>query len=559
MLWGGMTSIGCKQNPNSSSSADEQEETSTREKRGFMAGSRADNMTVAIESLPKSFAPARADDPFERHVVYNLFEGLVMPASTTREAASPADRVRPGVAQSWEITDEGRTYTFNLRREATWSDGKPIKASDFLYAWKRALDPDREVTNAYVLDVIEGAEAYRRGETEDWNTVGLETPDPYTLVVHLDEPTPHFLEMMTLPVTFPLPRASVQKHGDQWARPEHVQTNGAYDVAEYSPDRGEVLLEARSSYWQSSATDIKEAVFRAISDDTEAIEAYRQGELHWIAGDLSVHAVSEVRDHDDHVREPLLGTVYFQFNPTDGVATHQLEVRRALTRTLSRERIAQNVFDDLVQEAVGLVPPEISNYESFADLEYDVESARTSLEEANLSEKPLELTLLYRHTPDGERLAGAVQEIWHNNLGVDIQPEEVSPENFREALREQNYDIALRSTIAPYADPSAFLAPRHFPLEGWPNREYREIFSELRTVSQIDKRTNLFQESEEYLLGAAIATPVYHPTSHMLVAESLQGLEPHNRGLHLLKDLSFDETAAFDGEDSNGRSSSDDP
>jgi oligopeptide transport system substrate-binding protein len=545
LLIGTLALGGCqRQSESDSEQTDSEQQT---QQRAFLAGAQADDVTAALDRIPKALDPSRVDNTAERHLAYNLFEGLVMPARTTEGAETSDDRIRAGLADDWETSDDATTYTFHLRKGAQWSDGDSVTAGDVLYGWKRALDPDRDVPNDRLLDCIRGAEAFRRGETDDWNDVGVETPDPRTLVVRLRSPTPDFLERMAHPVAFPHPTHVVEQHGDQWTTPDHFETNGAYELAEYAPDRSEVVLEANSAYWDAPAVSIDRVVFRAIPDDERAVDAYRDERLHWIAYPLSVAAASSVRDHRDYTRHELLSTTYLQFDAgAEESATADPTIRRALSAAISREKLAENVFDGFVEPARGFVPAALNGYQSVTDLTYDVERARELLEEAGETGESMNLVLLYPRSPDAVRLADAIREIWANNLGVEVTLEEARPARFRERVANREYDVAMREMLAPTSDPATILAPWHFESARWSHPEYDEMMAEITGLSPSKKRTNLVQRAEELLLDRAPVLPVYHAEMHGLVAESLQGFEPHDRNVHLLKDLSLDETAPLD-------------
>src|SRR5690554_3119464 len=231
------------------------------------AGSKASTFTFVAEADPETFDTAKMTGAPEGRIAMQLFEGLLVPGPTTEGLDDPADLIRPGVAKSFDVSEDGKTYTFYLREDAKWSNGDPVTAADFVYSWKRILTPGFPADYVSMLYVIKGAEAYNKSKDEnpDWETVGIRSPDPLTLEVELVNPTPFFPELIAFYTFFPVPEKAVEEFGEQWTRPENIITNGAYEMTSYISQK-EIKLKKSETYWDAENVSIAEALVRIIPD-----------------------------------------------------------------------------------------------------------------------------------------------------------------------------------------------------------------------------------------------------------------------------------------------------
>jgi oligopeptide transport system substrate-binding protein len=345
----------------------------------FVAGSKADMLTFALAADPETFDTAKMSGAPEGRISFNLFEGLMMPNVTTEELEDPSEIVVYGVAESHELSEDGKTYTFNLREDAKWSNGEALTAQDFVESWKRVLTPGFAADYASMLYVIDGAEAFNKKETEDWSTVGVKALDEHTLQVKLRAPTPYFLELLAFYTFFPTPKSVIDEHGDDWTKPENIVTNGPYELASYEPQQ-ELVLEKNSDYWGADDLAIDKAKFRIIPDANARVTAYKTGELHWVSG-LPVAQITGLLTHPDHYQEPMLGTYYYRINVSDeNSPLANPKVRRALSMAIDRDSLVNNTLNGLYEVATSYVPP-MAGYESTTTTEYSIKSARDLLDE----------------------------------------------------------------------------------------------------------------------------------------------------------------------------------
>ncbi|MFB6350503.1 MAG: peptide ABC transporter substrate-binding protein [Bradymonadaceae bacterium] len=503
--------------------------------------------TYALSDDPETFDTAKMSGAPEGRVAFNIFEGLLTPAKTTKGAKSSEDLVRPGVAKNWKVSDDGKTYTFHLREDAKWSNGQPVTAQDFAYAWKRAITPGFPADYAQLLNVIKNAEAYNTGEISDFSKVGVETPDKHTLVVHLKHPTPYFLELCAFYTFFPQPKKVIEKHGEKWTRSKNIVTNGPYILKSYKPQQ-EIVLEKNPDYWDAENVDIERAKLRIIKDKNAVVNAYKTGELDWTGTRLPISQISSLLMHDDYNREPMLGIYYYRINVTnEDSPLNNPKVRRALGLAVDRGSIVENVLNGLYDRANSFVPKNMPGYESTTTTNFDVKKARKLLAEAGYPEGEgfPTITVLYNTDKNHKLVAESIQAMWKKNLGVDIELQNKEWKTYLEDIDNLNYQIARAGWIGDYNDPMTFLdmwvTGNGNNDTGWSNDKYDSLIAKARETTDEDKRRKILQEAETLLMEKGPVIPIYDLSNNMLLSSDVKGFNPHNRNIHLLKDLSFAE------------------
>lgn len=514
----------------------------------FKAGANADMFTFVVAADPETFDTAKMSGAPEGRLAMQIFEGLMVPAPSTEGVTKSSELVRPGVAESYEVSDDGKTYTFKLREDAKWSNGDAVTAKDFEYSWKRILTPGFPADYSSMLYVIEGAEEFNKAEEGegDWSKVGVKAPDDQTLVVTLNNPTPYFPELVAFYTFFPVPKGAVEEHGDAWTKPENIITNGAYKLAQYEPQK-ELLLEKNEHYWGADDVDIDKAKARIISDRNAVTNAYRAGELHWTGTSLPVSQISSFVAHPDYRRDPLLGVYYFRTNVSkkDSPLTNPT-VRKALSMAVDRELLVDDVLSGLYEKANSYVPANMAGYESTTKTEYNPKKAKELLEEAGYGEGGKafpEVELLYNTDENHKLVAEAVQKQWDRNLGIKAKLVNKEWKMYLKDVDNLEYEIARAGWIGDYNDPMTFLSMWETGDgnndTGWSNEEYDNLIDQARAEADVAKRQQILQKAETILLEEGPVIPIYFYTNNVLVARRLEGYEPHNRDIHLLKYMSL--------------------
>ncbi len=518
------------------------------ERRGgedFVAGYNADMFTFAVAADPQTLDPGRMSGAPEGRIAFNIFEGLMMPGPSTQDLENPDDVVVPGVAHSFDVSDDGRVYTFHLREEARWSNGDPVTAHDFEWSWRRVLTPNFPGDYVQMLWILENGQEYSQGEIDDWSQVGVKVLDDHTLEVTIREPTPYFPQLVAFYTFYPVPRAVVEEHGIRWTRPENIISNGAYVLADYRPQR-DMLLEKNPHYWDRDNVKMERARVRIIDDINAVVNAYRTGMLHWTGTSLPVAQIAGLLTHPDYVREPMLGTYYFRMNVSD--PDHVLadnRVRQALAMAVDRRSLVEETMNNLYYVADTFVPP-MEGWESgSARLEYNPSRARALLAEAGFpdGEGFPQVEFLYNVDENHKLIAEAVQAMWQRNLGIGITLNNKEWRTYLQDMSTLNYEIARAGWIGDYNDPTTFLdlweSTNGNNNTGWANEEYDDLLAQARLETDPETRLQLLQRAEEIVMREGPVIPIFFYTNNFLVSRQLEGFEPHNRDIHLLRYLSL--------------------
>ncbi len=461
---------------------------------------------------PETLDPALATALIEVRLLAALFEGLVRVDPMTGEVVGAA-------ATGWDVLDGGRTYVFRLREGLAWSNGDPLGAADFAYAWARARDPATRAPNADLLAPIEAAEAEDGGRT---------------LRVRLASPRPDFPALLTLPVFLPVHRTSVELHGaDRFTRPGNLVSNGPFRLVAWQVNRG--LRLERSERWHGAAgVELKTIEASTVASGPSGFNLYETGAADLVF-DVPSHVVPYVRGRADFVGGPRLGTYFVRMNTTRP-PLDDARVRRALALAIDRDAICERITRGGERPAATFVPPGLPGYEGPGAhaLAYDPGRARAQLDAAGYPSGAglREIEYLY----DGD-LHGAIGEAleaaWRKELGVRIRLRKMERKVALGAVRRLEYDLARSSWVADYPDARNFLGI--FRAESGNNRTgFRDArFEELLEAEDLPA-------AEARLLEAAPIAPIFFYANADLIAPRLRGFVPNPLNLVVWQDLRTD-------------------
>lgn len=507
----------------------------------FVAGYNTDMFTFAVAADPQTLDPSRMSGAPEGRIAFNIFEGLMMTGPTTEDLDDPSQLVVPGVAKSFDISEDGRVYTFYLREDARWSNGEPVTAHDFERSWKRVLTPDFPGDYVQLLWIIENGEEYSTGKLTDWSKVGVKSLDDRTLEVTLTAPTPFFPELVAFYTFFPVPVDVIEEHGVRWTRPENIVSNGPYVLAEYRPQR-DMLLKANPHYWDRESLAITEARVRIIDDTNATVNAYRTGALHWTGTSLPVAQIASLLTHPDYTTEPMLGVYYFRITVNDEESPlSDWRVRRALSLAIDRTSLVEETMNNLYEEANTFVPP-MEMWTSIAEpVKYNVAEAKRLMAEAGYPDGQgfPNIEFLYNTDENHKLIAEAVQDMWLRNLGVRITLVNKEWRTYLQDTSTMNYQMARAGWIGDYNDPTTFLelweTDNGNNNTGWSDEDYDRYLNLARQEPDPAVRLRYLQEAEKIVMERGPVIPIYYYTNNFLVSRHLEGFEPHNRDIHLLR------------------------
>lgn len=499
-------------------------------------GPRADLVWTAGPEV-ETLDPAKMTALQDGRVAEALFEGLTVPRS-------PDLKPVPGVAERWDISPDGLTYTFHLRKNACWSDGRPVTAEDFVYAWRRVLTPAVAASYAYMIfDYVRGAKAYYDAAAKDparadWSKVGVRTDGPYTLIVELEHPTAYFLDLVAFDTYLPVRRDNVERWGPRWTYAPNLISNGAYRLAEWQY-RSRMIWEKNPHYWNRDAVALGRIELRLFEDQNTALMAYETGavDLTAIVPALAQEPLLEARKagrRTDVLHAVNFGTYFYRFN-CSRAPFNDPRVRRALALAVDRRMIIDRGARGGQEPATTLVPPGVAAYPRPAGVTEDVAEARRLLAEAGypggrgLREFAVVVNKGLGHVP----IAELVQQQWRDRLGVSVRIEQVEWKFFLDKVQKIDYDVARGSWYGDYIDPNTFIdlfvTGGGNNQTGWSSARYDALVRQAARETDPAARLQRLADAERILLDEMPVLPLYFYTTMMLVRPGLEGVDGNLR------------------------------
>ena len=432
-------------------------------------------LTIINGAEPESLDPQIITGQPEYRVCQALGEGL-----TCRNGRG---QVEPGLAESWEVSPDGKVYTFHLR-DATWSNGEPIIAQDFSQSWERALNPKLGSQYTELFYPVQGAQEYNEGKLKDFSQVGVKVLDEHQLQVTLRNVTPFFLDLCSLPTLQPVYLPGIQRWGDNWIKPGKLVSCGAYCLLDWRiNDR--ISLQKNPRYWRAAQTKIDRIDLLPVNQATTAFNLFysRVADLIVDKGLIPSFFVAQIAHEPYFHSGPYLGVYFYRFNVNRKPLT-DLRVRKALAMSLDRARLVGRVTHAGERIADGLTPPGIPGYESVSGLGFNLQEARRLLAEAGYPEGahfPV-LSILYNSSEQDEQMATALQAMWKENLGITVQLRNQQWKVYLNTLESEQYDICRSSWVGDYCDPNTFLdmfvTNRGNNRTGWSSPRYDQLISQ---------------------------------------------------------------------------------
>ncbi len=477
-------------------------------------------------SEPQDLDPQIVTGVPEHKVVIALFEGLV----TEDESGSG---VAPGVAERWEESDDGLKWTFHLRHDAKWSNGDPVTAQDFVRSYQRILTASLAAEYAYKLFHVAGAEDYHAGRLTDFSQVGFKALDAHTLQLTMRYRTPFLLEAMKHYAWFPVHIPTVEKFdglarkGTAWTRAENIVGNGPFVMKTWVPNR-EIMVTRSPTYWDRDRVKLDAIRFYPVDSIETEERMFRTGQLHR-TNELPLSKIPVYRQQhpESYRQDPYYGVYFYRLNltrpPLDDV-----RVRRALALAIDRESLVENVVRGGQQPAYNFCPPS-DDFKSRARLQGDLATAQQLLAEAGFpgGEGFPRLEILYNTNENHRVIAEAIQQMWRQNLGINIGLINQEWKVYLDAQDEKQYDIARAGWIADYTDPNTFMdmwvTNGGNNDTGFSNPEYDRLLQASFRAATNDERLEIYQQMEEIIARELPIIPIYFYTRVYALSPKVTG------------------------------------
>lgn len=492
---------------------------------------------------PQDLDPQAVTGEPEHKILMALFEGLV--------SADPKDlHPIPGQAESWEISKDGRIYTFHLRAGLKWSNGDPITADDFVQSYKRMITPAFAAENAYLIyNFVQGAEEYYKGELKDFSAVGFKAIDARTLQVTLKNPTPFLLKLIACHQSwFPIPAKVIEQSGSlyargtSWTKAGKLVGNGPFILTEWLPNQ-KIVVARNPNYWDAANVKLDAIEFYATEDLNSEERMFRTGLLD-VTKELPISKIDVYRKKYPESLQtgPFLCVYYYRFNVTRPPFNDK-RVRKALGLAINRESIVKNVTRGGQTPAYSISYPGNAGYTPRAKLTGDLVEAKRLLAEAGYPDgkglPPIEF--LY-NTHDGHRvIAEAVQAMWRTNLGVEMTLHNQEWKVFLDSQHSGNFQVTRWSWLADYADPNVFLevwTTGNGNNDGkWSNAEYDRLFQAALAAKDDTERYEIYQKMDAILVDECPGIPFYYYMRLFAMNPKVKGYYPTLIDIHPYKDI----------------------
>lgn len=489
---------------------------------------------------PESLDPHRARGAEAANILRDLFEGL------TREARD--GRLLPGAAQRWQVSPDGKVYTFTLRDDARWSNGERVTADHFVDGLRRSLAPETASPYGKSLTIIENANEVLAGEKPP-AALGVTAKSAEILEIRLHSPAPYLLSLLSHHSTYPVHMETVLEHGDRFTRPGNLVSNGAYALQEWQVNT-HVRLDKNPHYWDANAVRIDTVYYYPIDDEEAEFNRFRAGELD-VTQSIPIRRYEWLRKHYPEALRvaPYLSTYFYGFNLRQPPFKDAPGLRRALALVVDRELLAEKILGRGELPAWSLTPPGINGYTSprpdYADwpMQQRVAEAQRLYREAGYSpERPLNVELRFNTGDTHKHVAIAVASMWKQHLGVQT---ELVHEEWRVFLQKRRQgeltQIFRAGWVADYNDPHTFLQLLHSGSNvndyGYSNEQYDQLLQQAATTSDTQQRSQLLRHAETLMLADDPLLPLYVYVSKHLVSPRVGGWQDNPLDHHATRDL----------------------
>ena len=480
---------------------------------------------------------------WESQVLMDVYEGLLK--------QGPDGEPLPGMATSWEVSDDGKTYTFHLREGAKWSDGQPVTAEDFVFGWRHLLDPQNASKYAYMLYPVVNAEAVNTGD-QTLEQLGIRSLDEgRTFEVSLNAPTPYFLQLMTHYTAYPQPKHLYDEYGRRWVDLANIATNGAFKpVGWVSQSRIDTVKNPE--YYDADQVALDGVTFHTTEDRNSAITRFRAGEFDIITDYPSSRYawLKENLPEATHMA-PYLGSYYYVLNQREGRKTADPRVREALNLAVRRDILSNQIMAGSFAEGLSFVPPGVSHYQpqemDLGDADYQDRLARAKalMEEAGYTPaNPLRVDLRYNTADEHRQIAVAIAAMWRP-IGVEVNMVNAEATVHYQTIAQGDFDIARAGWIADYNDAENFLTLLRTGVGNnygaYSNPEYDELMAQAANTQDLDAREKVLEQAEYLAMNDYALIPLLYYVSRNLVDPSIRGWEDNVQDDHPSRWVSFAE------------------
>ncbi len=486
-------------------------------------------LKLNLHTEPPTADPGLAEDTTSGAIVRATFDGL----TRSDESGKPVE----SAAESVEVSQDLKTYTFKIR-DAKWSNGDPVTAKDFEFAWKRVLDPKTAANYAYQLYYIKNAEKANKGEAK-LDDVGVKALDDKTLQVTLENPTPFFLELTSFYTYYPV-NQKVVTADPKWATEAKTHVgNGPFKMESWE-HKSKLVLVKNENYWDKDTVKLEKIEFSMVEDENTELSMYENGEIDWAGHPLSslpTDAIPALKDSGKMTVQPIAGTYWYKFN-TEKAPFNNVKIRKAFSYSIDRQSLIDNILQTGQLPATGAVPPSMELKSGGYFKDNDTETAKKLLEEGmkelGITKLP-PITLSYNTSESHKKIAEAIQDQWKKNLGIEVKIENKEWKVYLEDLHEGNFQIGRMGWLGDFNDPINFLE-LYKDKEGgnndtnWEHPKFKELLNQSALEADPAKRKQILADAEAILMDEMPIAPIYFYTQSWVKKDEVKGVKVDGLG-----------------------------
>jgi len=468
-------------------------------------------MTMGWGAEPPSLDPGLATDTTSSNVLLNIMDPLVRLNPDTLEAV-------PSLAESWDVSSDGKTVTFHLRQDGKWTNGDPVTASDFVYSWKRTLSPELAADYAYQLYGIQGAQEYNACQKNCdplAAKVGVSAPDDFTLVVKLTSPQPWFIQQASHHSFLAVNQSAVEQFGDKWTEPQNIVTDGPFKLAKWEHD-AEIDLVKNDAWRDAADVSLTSIPGKIIVDGTTRVQAFESGEIDALdGGGLPPDEIARLKDTPEYESYPALGTYYYGFNIKNISDIHE---RRALSLAVNRQEIIDQIAQADQIPATGMSPKGISGFDTinpdspWTPAAGDINQAKDELSQA--ANPKTDINLFFNDSPGHKEIATAVQAQW-KELGINTTLKQQEWAQYLEFLGpppNDAVDVYRLGWIYDYPDAinglDLWTCDSGNNNTNYCDKSYDDLVAQARQTPDDSARYDIYAQLEDKLFGQDGALPI---------------------------------------------------
>lgn len=492
-------------------------------------------LTVLNGAEPPTLDPALSEDNVSHNILLGLFEGLLVYDPETNNGI-------PGIAESWSISNDGKTYTFKIRKNAKWSDGVPINAQTVYDSWIRTLNPETGSPYAWMMGmVVKGAADYNGGKAGP-EAVQIRTLDDFTFQMDMIGPLPYVESMLPHTIFSLVPVHAIKKFGNKWTLPENMVCNGPFILKEWEA-QNRVKVIKNNDYWDADAVKLDEIIYIPSDDNNTRLIMYKNGEADWMFQQIPLDQIDVVKQRPDYQVIPQLACYFYEFDHTKA-PFNDVKVRKALAIAINKDDLVSKITRG-GQLATNEVTPPLPGYEPPAGNGYDVTKAKKLLAEAGFpgGEGFPKASILYNTSEAHKKIAEYIQQQWEQNLGISVSIENAEWKTVLARGKEQDFNILRMGWIGDYQDANTFL--ELFLTESgqnygkYSNARFDALIKEAAKMPGGKDRFDKLKQAESIFIAQdqGIIPLYYYVNQDLIDLDKWGGWHPTIMGWHPPKDI----------------------